>query len=103
MPVLNETAQAVKTPDKCLKSASDEVDSQLEKDRQYWDFGTQLGVGSHGKNLIEIDSLRLGHSKPHFSIFDTVSVALGSAVRSMNFAMYGSFVYQLQGCIIILE
>lgn len=51
MPMMSAISHDVSSPKASLKSASDEVDLQLENDRHNADLDRQIGIGpSSGKN-----------------------------------------------------
>ena len=45
MPMMSESSRKIGSPKSALKSASNDVDLQLEYDRQNADLGTQLSSG----------------------------------------------------------
>ena len=61
MPVMSVIPRDISSPKTSLKSASDEVDLQLENDRQYADLGIQIGQGPGSGKL----SHSIPNSKPY--------------------------------------
>ena len=54
MPVVSTMTRDISSNVAVLKTAADEVDTQLQNDRQYSDLGPQLGVGANGKTTKNI-------------------------------------------------
>ena len=48
MPVVSPNTRDLRPSIALLKTAADEVDTQLQNDRQYSDLGPLLGVGANG-------------------------------------------------------
>lgn len=51
MPVMNTISHDISSPKASLKSASDEVDLQLENDRKNADLDAQLGLGPNSGRI----------------------------------------------------
>ena len=52
MPVVSTMTRDISSNIAVLKTAADEVDTQLQNDRQYSDLGPQLGVGANGMTYL---------------------------------------------------
>ena len=58
MPVVSTMTRDMSSNIAVLKTATDEVDTQLQNDRQYSDLGPQLGVGANGMTTIFIFAIK---------------------------------------------